>query len=142
MNVSTLSIQKTQIDKGALADKGLSVNLARTIKASLTDEEKAVISGYLVRVCEPLIARIVAGAKVSSVSDCAQVDEEEKREALTAGILRNIAEFDLCSGSGFTAVLLESLKTDERFEGCFPTGSDTVATPSNTTTVLDLSDLG
>lgn len=144
MKVSSAKIQSTQILQGKVADKGIDKNEIRTVTASLVDAEKAQIDAYLKKCFLPIIDALVQDAKVDPVTDCTQKDAETKRAHLKAGLIRNLEACVklLSSDTGYTSLLLETLKADKKFEGCFPeAGTSTSSTSDATTSVLDLSKL-
>lgn len=145
MYTSDAGIQKTQIKKGAVADKGIPEKEIRTIKCSFGEGERERFTSWLLTLVDPekgisleeKLQQIAGVAQVDDVTNCAQADEDSKRNALYEGMKRNLADFDLMSGSGFTSNLLDALKSDERFEGCFPEGGDAPASAPKTTVDLD-----
>jgi hypothetical protein len=92
ITVGSLALQKTRMNKGALAQYGISENAVRATHPTLNDEGHARVSELMLDVLSPVISKIARG------------DTQ-----IEASLMRNIQDFRLTAGSGFSAVLEEKL---------------------------------
>ena len=118
------SIQSTRYNKAEANKLGLPENLFKADKVYLDKEGNERVAALIHDAVGKVVESVLKVAKPHADGKAIDAD------FIRAGVARNIANFNLFAGSGFTAELEERLKADKRTAGIWIEKAEQAAAPT------------